>query len=81
MIQNSMRLWAKFSAITETLQEQRYTWRKALNTSPQLASHVHALIGKVYGETNRTPQAIAQLKFALPDDKVDRSTTRLAAYT
>jgi predicted Zn-dependent protease len=41
---------------------------KGLNSGPRLTSHVHALLGKVYAETNRPQQAIAQLKLALPDD-------------
>ena len=30
---------------------------------------MHALLGKVYAETNRTQQAIRELKLALADDK------------
>jgi Flp pilus assembly protein TadD len=33
---------------------------------------VHALLGKVYAETNRTQQAIAEMTLALPDDKDGR---------
>ena len=43
--------------------------KKGLNARPELVSHVHALLGKVYAETNRTEQAIAELKLGLPDDK------------
>ncbi len=43
--------------------------RKGLNTKPELVTHVHALLGKVYAETNRTQQAIRELKLALADDK------------
>ncbi len=43
--------------------------KKSLNTKPEYVPHVHALLGKVYGETNRPQQAIAELKLALPDDK------------
>ena len=38
--------------------------KKALNTKPELVPHVHALLGRVYAETNRTQQAIAELKLA-----------------
>jgi tetratricopeptide (TPR) repeat protein len=43
--------------------------KKSLNTKPEYISHVHALLGKVYAQTNRTQQAIAELKLALADDK------------
>jgi tetratricopeptide (TPR) repeat protein len=43
--------------------------KKSLNTKPEYVPHVHALLGKVYAQTNRTPEAIAELKLALPDDK------------
>ena len=33
--------------------------KKSLNTKPEFVSHVHALLGKVYAQTNRTQQAIA----------------------
>lgn len=46
--------------------------KKGLNTKPELVPHVHALLGKVYAETNRTQQAIAELKLALADDKDGR---------
>jgi Tfp pilus assembly protein PilF len=42
---------------------------KGLNTKPEYVPHVHALLGKVYARTGRTKQAIAELKFALADDK------------
>ncbi len=43
--------------------------KKGLNAKPELVPHVHALLGKVYAETNRTEQAIAELKLGLADDK------------
>jgi tetratricopeptide (TPR) repeat protein len=43
--------------------------KKSLGTKPEYVSHVHALLGKVYANTNRIPQAIAELKLALPEDK------------
>jgi tetratricopeptide (TPR) repeat protein len=43
--------------------------KKSLNTKPEYVPHVHALLGKVYAHTDRTQQAIAELKLALPDDK------------
>lgn len=42
---------------------------KSLKTKPEYVSHVHALLGKVYARTNRTQQAIAELKLALAEDK------------
>jgi tetratricopeptide (TPR) repeat protein len=42
---------------------------KSLNTKPEYVSHVHALLGSVYAKTNRTQEAIAELKLALSDDK------------
>ena len=43
--------------------------KKSLTTKPEYVPHVHALLGKVYAQTGRTEQAIAELKLALPDDK------------
>jgi tetratricopeptide (TPR) repeat protein len=43
--------------------------KKSLNTKPEFVPRVHALLGKVYAETNRTQQAIAELKLALVSDK------------
>ena len=43
--------------------------KKSLNTKPEFVSHVHALLGKVYAQTNRTQQAIAELKLGLASDK------------
>ena len=42
---------------------------KSLNAKPEFVPRVHALLGKVYAQTNRTQQAIAELKLALPTDK------------
>ena len=43
--------------------------KKSLNTKPEYVSHVHALLGSVYSKTNRTQEAILELKLALADDK------------
>ncbi len=43
--------------------------KKSLNTKPEYVAHVHALLGSVYAKTNRTQEAIAELKFALAGDK------------
>ena len=43
--------------------------KKSLNTKPEYVPHVHALLGKVYAQTDRIQQAIAELKLALADDK------------
>ena len=43
--------------------------KKSLSTKPEFVSRVHALLGKVYAKTNRTQQAIAELKLALASDK------------
>jgi len=43
--------------------------KKSLKAKPELLPRVHALLGKVYAQTERTPQAIAELKLALADDK------------
>ena len=42
---------------------------KAPNTRPELAPHVHALLGRVYAETNRTREAINELNMGLADDE------------
>jgi tetratricopeptide (TPR) repeat protein len=42
---------------------------KSLNAKPEFVPRVHALLGKVYAQTNRTQQAVAELKLALPTDK------------
>jgi len=46
--------------------------KKGLNTKPELVTHVHGLLGRVYAETNRTQQAIAEFKLGLADDKDGR---------
>jgi len=43
--------------------------KKALKAKPDLTPHVHALLGRVYAETNCTQQAISELKMGLADDK------------
>lgn len=43
--------------------------KKSLGAKPELLSRVHALLGSVYAKTNRTQEAIAELKLALPSDK------------
>jgi tetratricopeptide (TPR) repeat protein len=43
--------------------------KESLNSKPKYASHVHALLGKVYGNTNRLQEAIGELKLALPGDR------------
>ncbi|MBV8281915.1 MAG: tetratricopeptide repeat protein [Candidatus Eremiobacteraeota bacterium] len=43
--------------------------KKSLNTKPEYASHVHALLGKVYANTDRPRDAIAELKLALAEDR------------
>ncbi len=43
--------------------------KKALKAKPDLVPHVHALLGRVYAETNRIPEAISELKLGLADDK------------
>ena len=43
--------------------------KKSLNTKPEYVSHVHALLGKVYANTDHPQDAIAELKLALPEDK------------
>jgi len=43
--------------------------KRSLDTKPELLSHVHALLGKVYAHTDRRQRAIAELKLALPNDK------------
>ncbi len=43
--------------------------KKSLNTKPEFVSRVHALLGNVYAKTNRTQEAITELKLALASDK------------
>lgn len=46
--------------------------KKGLNTKPEQVAHVHALLGRVYAETNRTQDAIAELKLGFADDRDGR---------
>jgi tetratricopeptide (TPR) repeat protein len=43
--------------------------KKSLKTKPEHVAHVRELLSRVYAKTNRTRQAISELKLALPDDK------------
>ena len=43
--------------------------KKSLNTKPEFVARVHALLGNVYAKTNRTQEAIAELKLGLASDK------------
>lgn len=43
--------------------------KKSLNTKAEYVTRVHALLGKVYANTDRTRDALAELKMALPEDK------------
>ncbi len=52
--------------------------KKSLNTKPELVPHVHALLGKVYAQTERTAQAIVELKLALSGDKDGRLHYQIA---
>ncbi len=52
--------------------------KKALNTKPELVPHVHALLGRVYAETDRTQQAIAEMTLALSDDRDGRLHYQIA---
>jgi predicted Zn-dependent protease len=52
--------------------------KKSLNTKAEFVSRVHALLGKVYAQTDRTPQAITELKLALADDKDGRIHYQIA---
>jgi tetratricopeptide (TPR) repeat protein len=52
--------------------------KKGLSTKPELVPHVHALLGRVYAETNRTPEAITESKLGLADDKDGRLHYQIA---
>ena len=52
--------------------------KKALKAKPDLIPHVHALLGRVYAETDRIPEAISELKLGLTDDKDGRVHYQLA---
>jgi predicted Zn-dependent protease len=43
--------------------------KKSLNTKPEFVSRVHALLGNVYAKTNRTQEAIAELRLGLDSDR------------
>ena len=43
--------------------------KKSLNTKPEFVFRVHALLGNVYAKTDRTQEAIAELRLALDSDK------------
>jgi predicted Zn-dependent protease len=45
---------------------------KGPNTKPEFIPHVHALLGKTYAKTNRTQEAIVELKLGLADVKDSR---------
>jgi predicted Zn-dependent protease len=42
---------------------------KSLHSNPQMLPRVHALIGKVYAETDRTRDAIQELKLGASSDE------------
>ncbi|WP_158749756.1 tetratricopeptide repeat protein [Acidobacterium sp. S8] len=42
---------------------------KGLQAKPQMLSHVHALLGRVYAETGRTQEAIRELKLGVSSDE------------
>jgi tetratricopeptide (TPR) repeat protein len=52
--------------------------KKGLTTKPELLPHVHALLGKIYAQSDRTQQAIAELKLAFPSDKDGRIHYQIA---
>jgi tetratricopeptide (TPR) repeat protein len=52
--------------------------KKGLSTKPELVPHVHALLGRVYAETNRTQEAIAESRLGLADDKDGRLHYQIA---
>jgi tetratricopeptide (TPR) repeat protein len=52
--------------------------KKSLNTKPELVPHVHALLGKVYAQTDRTQQAITEFKLAFAADKDGRIHYQIA---
>jgi tetratricopeptide (TPR) repeat protein len=43
--------------------------QKSLHAKPQMLPRIHALIGKAYAETGRTPEAIEQLKLGASSDE------------
>jgi predicted Zn-dependent protease len=52
--------------------------KKGLSTKPELVPHVHALLGRVYAETNRIQEAITESKLGLADDKDGRLHYQIA---
>jgi len=52
--------------------------KKGLSTKPELVPHVHALLGRVYAETNRMQEAITESKLGLADDKDGRLHYQIA---
>jgi predicted Zn-dependent protease len=52
--------------------------KKSLSTKPEYVLHVHALLAEVYAHTERTQEAIAELKLALPNDKDGRLHYQIA---
>lgn len=53
----------------EDFRESENYLKKSLSTKPEYVSHVHALLGKVYANTDRPEEAITELKLGLPEDK------------
>lgn len=51
---------------------------KSLSVKPQMLSHVHAILGRVYAETGRSKEAIDQLKMAESSDEDGSLHYRLA---
>ena len=43
--------------------------KRSLKAKPEYVFRVHVLLGKVYANTDRTQDALAELKLALPEDK------------
>jgi predicted Zn-dependent protease len=43
--------------------------RKALHAKPQMIPHVHALLGKIYAETERPEQAVEELNLGVSSDE------------
>ena len=52
--------------------------KKGLSTKREFVPHVHALLGRVYAETNRTQEAITESKLGLADDKDGRLHFQIA---
>jgi tetratricopeptide (TPR) repeat protein len=52
--------------------------KKSLHTKPELVPHVHALLGKVYAQTDRTQEAITEFKLAFAADKDGRIHYQIA---